>query len=83
MIASVLAQAISWAFLFLTLPWTFRISYSAIKMLRSRRFEELSTKDRPSIHIMLPVLNENERLRDFSDYFIKNCYQNAQYLNCT
>lgn len=57
---------------FLTVLWLFRIAYSYIKLKDDRKhpLTQKGNKTPPHIYILLPVLNEDKRLREFVDYFI-------------
>lgn len=54
---------------FMTCVWLFRIVY-VYKSIKKSRSKQLSNhRPNTSIHIILPVLNEDRRLKDFVDYF--------------
>lgn len=64
----------------LTFVWLYRIIFS-ISDIRKRRAESLQpSKPNPTIHILLPVLNEDSRLQNFVDYFTKDLLPNYPHL---
>jgi cellulose synthase/poly-beta-1,6-N-acetylglucosamine synthase-like glycosyltransferase len=53
---------------FMTFVWLFRILYVYISIKKARE-EKLNQNPTIPLHIVLPVLNENRRLKDFVEYY--------------
>jgi hypothetical protein len=73
-----LLSIVSGALLLLTLIWLWRIFYVYKIVSHQRRAHKSSavaTGSLPSIHIILPVLNEEKRLTDFVHYFTNTLQQ--------